>query len=160
MPPHFDFYWQPPEPQFDIARAKQLLAEAGHPNGVEGGPYYCDSSFSSLAEAIVNSLREAGIRTDLRPLERAAFFKGYSQKSFNDGLIQGASAAFGNAATRMEAFVVKGGAYAYGNYPDLTSCSPSRRSNSITPSARRCCTRCSSSCTKRRSPRRSGSWPG
>ena len=31
----------------------------------------------------------------------------------------GASGAFGNAATRLEAFVVKGGAYAYGSYPDI-----------------------------------------
>jgi peptide/nickel transport system substrate-binding protein len=118
VPPHFEFYWKPPEPQYDIAKAKQLLAAAGHPNGLDAGPYYCDSSFSGLAESVVNSLREAGIRTDLRPLERAAFFKGYSQKKFK-GVIQGASAAFGNAATRMEAFVVKGGAYAYGNYPDI-----------------------------------------
>ena len=33
--------------------------------------------------------------------------------------IQFGSAAFGNAATRLETYVVKGGAYAYGNYPDL-----------------------------------------
>src|SRR5262249_397646 len=32
---------------------------------------------------------------------------------------QGASGAFGNAATRLEAFVAKGGAYAYGSYPDI-----------------------------------------
>ena len=31
----------------------------------------------------------------------------------------GGSAAFGNAATRLEAFVVKGGTYAYGSYPDI-----------------------------------------
>ena len=31
----------------------------------------------------------------------------------------GGSGAFGNAATRLEAFVVKGGAYAYGSYPDI-----------------------------------------
>jgi len=31
----------------------------------------------------------------------------------------GGSAAFGNAATRLEAFVVKGGAYVHGNYPDI-----------------------------------------
>jgi peptide/nickel transport system substrate-binding protein len=118
VPPHFEFYWQPPEPRYDIVKAKQLLAEAGHPRGLDAGPYYCDASFSDLAESVVNSLRAAGIRTDLRPLERAAFFKGYSQKKFR-GLIQGASAAFGNAATRMEAFVVEGGAYAYGNYRDI-----------------------------------------
>jgi peptide/nickel transport system substrate-binding protein len=118
VPPHFEFYWAPPEPRYDIARAKQLLTEAGYPNGLDAGAYYCDAAFADLAESIVNSLREAGIKADVRPLERAAFFKGYSQKQLK-GLVQGASAAFGNAATRMEAFVVEGGAYAYGNYPDL-----------------------------------------
>jgi peptide/nickel transport system substrate-binding protein len=54
----------------------------------------------------------------LRPIERAAFFKSYSDKTFK-GLVQGASAAFGNAATRLEAFVVKGGAYAYGSFHDI-----------------------------------------
>src|SRR5207248_1258239 len=32
---------------------------------------------------------------------------------------QGGSGAFGNAATRLAAFVVKGGAYVYGSYPDI-----------------------------------------
>jgi peptide/nickel transport system substrate-binding protein len=30
-----------------------------------------------------------------------------------------ANAAFGNAPTRLEAFVVAGGAYVYGSYPDI-----------------------------------------
>ena len=34
-------------------------------------------------------------------------------------IIQAGSGSFGNAATRFETFVVKGGAYVYGNYPDL-----------------------------------------
>jgi peptide/nickel transport system substrate-binding protein len=34
------------------------------------------------------------------------------------------SAAFGNAATRLEAFVVKGGAYAYGSYSDIDELFP------------------------------------
>jgi peptide/nickel transport system substrate-binding protein len=54
----------------------------------------------------------------LRPLERAAFFSAYSEKKLKN-IIQGASGAFGNAATRLEAFVVKGGTYVYGSYPDL-----------------------------------------
>ena len=61
---------------------------------------------------------EVGIRAKLRPLERAAFFKGYAEKKFKN-LIQGGSGAFGNAATRLEAFVVKGGTYVYGSYPDI-----------------------------------------
>src|SRR5262249_41040951 len=34
-------------------------------------------------------------------------------------LIMSGSGAFGNAATRLEAYAVKGGNYAYGNYPEL-----------------------------------------
>ena len=67
---------------------------------------------------MVNNLQAVGIRARLRPLERAAFFKGYAEKSFKN-LIQGGSGAFGNAATRLEAFVVKGGAYVYGSDSDI-----------------------------------------
>jgi peptide/nickel transport system substrate-binding protein len=118
IPESFEFYWQPPEPVYDPAKAKQMLAEAGYPGGFDAGEYYTDSSYSNLAETIVNYLGEVGIRARLRPLERAAFFKGYADKAFKN-LIQGGSGAFGNAATRLEAFVVKGGTYAYGNYPDI-----------------------------------------
>ena len=67
---------------------------------------------------MINDLQAVGIRSALRPLERAAFFAGYSEKKFKN-LIQGASGAFGNAATRLEAFVAAGGAYVYGTYPDI-----------------------------------------
>jgi len=118
IPNNFAFYWAPPAPTYDPAKAKQLLAEAGYPKGFDAGDYFCDMSFSAYAEAVVNNLQAVGIRVRLRPLERAAFFKGYSEKSFRN-LIQASSGAFGNAATRLEAFVAKGGAYAYGNYPDI-----------------------------------------
>jgi peptide/nickel transport system substrate-binding protein len=54
----------------------------------------------------------------MRPLERAAFVSAYSQKKLKN-LIQGASGAFGNAATRLAAFAAKGGAYAYGSYSEI-----------------------------------------
>jgi peptide/nickel transport system substrate-binding protein len=118
IPSSFDFYWQAPAPIYNPARAKQLLTEAGYPNGFDAGEYSCDSSYSNLAEAITNNLQAVGIRTKLRPLERAAFFAAYSEKKLKN-IIQGASGAFGNAATRLEAFVVTGGVYVYGSYPDL-----------------------------------------
>ena len=118
VPQSYEYYWQPPKPVYDPARARALLAEAGFRDGFDAGDYYSDSSYSNLAEAVLNNLREVGIRAKLRPVERAAFVKGYSEKKYRN-LIQGGSGAFGNAATRMETFVVKDGAYVYGNYPDI-----------------------------------------
>ncbi len=118
VPENFDYYWKPPAPVYDPVKAKTLLAEAGFPKGFDAGDYYCDVAYGNLAEAVINNLAEVGIKAKLRPLERAAFFKGYGEKNFKN-LIQGASGAFGNAATRMETFVVKGGVYAYGSYPEL-----------------------------------------
>jgi peptide/nickel transport system substrate-binding protein len=115
----FDLFWAPPAPVYSAARAKALLAEAGHPNGFDAGDFYCDGSYGNLGEAVLNNLQAVGIRARLRPLERAAFFSGYSDKKFKGGLIQASSGAFGNAATRLEGFVVTGGAYVYGSYPDL-----------------------------------------
>jgi peptide/nickel transport system substrate-binding protein len=118
FPENFEFYWQPPAPTYDPGRARKLLAEAGHARGFDAGDYYCDTSYANIAEVALNNLREVGIRVKLRPLERAAFFKAYSEKKLKN-IVQGASGAFGNCATRAEAFVVKGGTYAYGNYPDI-----------------------------------------
>ena len=118
VPNMYDFYWQPPKPVFDPTQAKKLLAEAGFPNGLDGGFYYCDSSYANIAEAVVNNLREVGIKMQMRPIERAGFIKGYADKQFKN-LIQAGPGAFGNAATRLEMMIVKGGQFAYGSYPDI-----------------------------------------
>ena len=118
IPDRFEFYWKPPPAVFDPAKAKQLLADAGFANGFDAGDYYCDSSFANLAEAVLDNLQAVGIRARLRPLERAAFLGGNVNKKFKN-IIQDSNAALGNAATRLEAFVVKGGAQAYGSYPDI-----------------------------------------
>ena len=118
IPDMFEYAWKAPPPVFDAAMAKKLLAEAGHANGFDAGDYYCDSSWANLGETVVDNLRAAGIRAKLRPLERAAFFEAYGNKRLKN-IIQGASGAFGNAATRLAAFVVKGGTYSYGSYPEI-----------------------------------------
>jgi peptide/nickel transport system substrate-binding protein len=118
IPNTFDFFWAPPAPQYDRARAKKLLAEAGYPDGLDAGDYTVDAAAVPIGEPVVNSLQAAGIRVKLRPLERAAFQKGYADKKYK-GLVHSGSAAFGNAATRIEAFIASGGAYVYGSYPDI-----------------------------------------
>jgi peptide/nickel transport system substrate-binding protein len=67
---------------------------------------------------VLNNLQEIGIRSQLRPLERAAFLKAWGEKALKN-LIQCGSGAFGNAATRLDAFIVKGGTYVYGSDPDI-----------------------------------------
>src|SRR4051794_10779159 len=90
VPDSFDYYWQPPKPVYDPAQAQKLLGEAGHAKGLDAGEFYCDASYANLAEAIVNNFGEVGIRVRLRPLERAAFFKGYADKKYKN-LIMGGS---------------------------------------------------------------------
>jgi peptide/nickel transport system substrate-binding protein len=118
VPKGYDFYWQPPVPQYDPAKAKQLLAEAGFRNGFDAGNYFCDSSYANIGEVAVDNLLAVGIRCKLRPIERVAFIKEFSEKKLKN-IIQAGPGAFGNAATRIEAHLVKGGAFSYGSYPDI-----------------------------------------
>jgi peptide/nickel transport system substrate-binding protein len=118
IPSSFEFFWQPPKPAYDPAKAKRLLAEAGYPNGFDAGEYFCDSSYANLGEAVVNYLKAVGLRVQLRPLERAAFIAQNRDKKLKN-IIQTASGAAGNAATRLDAFVAAGGTFVYGSYPDI-----------------------------------------
>ncbi len=118
IPFAFDGFWQPPILPYDATRARRLLTEAGYPNGFDAGDYHCDASYANLGEAAVNYLNAAGIRTKLRPLERAAFIAQNRDKKLKN-IIQTASGAAGNTATRLDAFVAAGGTFTYGTYPDI-----------------------------------------
>jgi len=118
IPFAFDGFWQPPILPYDATRARRLLTEAGYPNGFDAGDYHCDASYANLGEAAVNYLNAAGIRTKLRPLERAAFIAQNRDKKLKN-IIQTASGAAGNTATRLDAFVAAGGSFTYGTYPDI-----------------------------------------
>jgi peptide/nickel transport system substrate-binding protein len=118
IPRDFQFAWPAPLYPHDAKRAKALLAEAGYPNGFDAGDLTVDTSYAAAGEAVINDFRAVGIRAKLRPLERAAFYKADQEKSFKNLVRQG-SAAAGNAATRIEAFVVTGGIRAYGGHPDI-----------------------------------------
>jgi peptide/nickel transport system substrate-binding protein len=120
IPSTFDFYWQPPPYPFDPAQAKKLLADAGYPNGFDAGDYFMDIAYANVQEIVANYLQQVGIRSKLRPVERAAFWSGYADKKYRN-LAYTASGAFGNAATRLESFIVKGGPYVYGSYPEIDS---------------------------------------
>jgi peptide/nickel transport system substrate-binding protein len=118
IPHSFDFYWAAPQYPFDPGKARQLLAEAGYPNGFDGGVISSDMVYVSLAETIATYLGAVGIRLKVTPMERAAILKANQEKKLT-GLNVGGSAAFGNAATRIEAYVGPGGLYVYGSHPDI-----------------------------------------
>jgi len=103
---------------YDPTHAQRLLADAGYPNGFDAGDLTPVPPFTSFGETVANSLAAVGIRTRVRSMERATFFESWRAKKLQ-GVIMGASAGLGNAAARLEAFVISTGTYAYGGYPDI-----------------------------------------
>ena len=102
----------------DPKRARELLAEAGHPNGFDAGELAAAPPYTTAGEAIVNDLAKVGIRMRLRSMERAAYLSAWRDKKLK-GVVLGGLGAGGNAATRLEALVTKGGMYAYGVVPEV-----------------------------------------
>ena len=118
VPPTFEFAL-PIEPYpFDPKRAKALLAEAGYPNGFDGGELHQIPPYFSMGEAIVGYLQAVGIRTKLRVAERASFFAHVGSKKAK-GLCVCSTALYGNAASRLSEVVPSDGSWAYGGYPDI-----------------------------------------
>ncbi|HJU20844.1 MAG TPA: ABC transporter substrate-binding protein [Stellaceae bacterium] len=118
IPRVMDFALQVKPPPYDPQKAKQLLAEAGHPNGLDAGNFAAIPGFPTVAQAVVNDLNAVGIRVRLRQMERAAFYADWQSKKFH-GLYLTGSGSPGNAASRVEAFIFSKGAYSSGGYPDI-----------------------------------------
>ncbi len=58
----------------DLAKAKELLAAAGYPNGVTFDLYYASNATrDTVAAKIKNDLAEAGITLNLKPLEQSVY---------------------------------------------------------------------------------------
>jgi len=103
---------------YDPTHAKRLLADAGYPNGFDAGDLTPLPPFTTMGEAVANDLAAVGIRSRVRSMERATYMEAWRSKKLQ-GVLVTVSAAPGNAASRLEAFVVSTGPYAYGGYPDI-----------------------------------------
>jgi len=109
----------PMEPHaYDPAKAKKLLAEAGYPNGFDAGDFNPFPPYDSMGESVIGYLQAVGIRSRMRTMERAAYFTAWREKKLH-GVIKVITAAFGNAATRLEPYATKNGVYAYGSLPEI-----------------------------------------
>lgn len=118
VPRVMDYALQIEPPAYDLAKAKNLLADAGYPKGFDAGEFAAIPGFPTVAEAVVNDLNAAGIRVRLRSMERATFYSAWQEKKLR-GLFMTAAGNSGNAASRVEIFIQSKGAYAYGGYPDI-----------------------------------------
>jgi peptide/nickel transport system substrate-binding protein len=118
VPRVMDYALQVEPPAYDPDKAKQLLADAGYPNGIDVGDFVAIPGFPTVAEAVVNDLNAVGIRVRLRQMERATFYANWLEKKL-PSIYMAASGNSGNAASRVEAFIWSKGSYANGGYPDI-----------------------------------------
>jgi peptide/nickel transport system substrate-binding protein len=118
VPRTFEFALSLEADPYDPAKAKQLLAEAGYPNGFDAGDLHAYPPYNSMTESVGNNLAAIGIRTRVRTMERAAFFSAWASKKLK-GVCMCVLALYGNAASRMAEWVPSTGVYAYGGYPDV-----------------------------------------
>ena len=118
VPRDFEFALPVDPPLLDPKRARQLLAEAGYPNGFDAGDITPFPPYNSMAETIGGWLQAVGIRTRMRTMERGAFMTAWREKKLH-GVVLTISGVSGNAATRLESFVTKNGAFAYGSLPEV-----------------------------------------
>jgi peptide/nickel transport system substrate-binding protein len=118
IPRSFEFALPLDPAPYEPGTAKQLLAEAGYPNGFDAGDFYPYPPLYAMGEALAGYLRAVGIRTRIRTMERAAFLTAWREKKLK-GVLMGLNGAGGNAATRLEAYVTRTGIYAYGVLPEV-----------------------------------------
>jgi peptide/nickel transport system substrate-binding protein len=118
VPRVMEFALQAAPLPYDPQKAKQLLAEAGYPKGLDAGEFVPTPPFVTVGEAALNYLGAVGIRARMRTMERATFLTAWRDKKLR-GLFLAAVGNSGNAATRAEAFMYSKGTFAYGGYPDL-----------------------------------------
>ena len=118
VPRHQEFALAIDPPPYDPRRAKALLAEAGYPNGFDGGDFTPFPPYTGMGEAIVNYLAAVGIKLRMRTMERAALLTAWRERKIRN-LFVGATGAAGNASTRLEAYATSRGTGAYGSLPDV-----------------------------------------
>ena len=114
-----------PVPEYNPQKAKQLLAEAGFPNGFDYEWYVPVPPYLDMAERIITDLRAVGVRGKLEVLEGPAFRAkiGQGRKGYpsNKTIVQNVDPRPGGAATNIGVYTVCAGSAAFGCEPQIES---------------------------------------
>src|SRR5436309_176888 len=103
---------------YDPTHARRLLVEAGYPNGFDTGEITPLPPFVTMGESVASYLGAIGIRGRVRSMERATYMEAWRTKT-RTGVFVTVTAAPGNAAARIENFVISTAPYATGGHPDI-----------------------------------------
>ncbi|MBI4560783.1 MAG: ABC transporter substrate-binding protein [Candidatus Rokubacteria bacterium] len=118
IPREFE-YALPVDPvPYDPKKAKQLLAEAGYPNGFDTGTITPVPPYYTFAEAVAGYLGAVGIKVKVQKMERAVWLDKWRKKELQ-GICLCAAGALGNAHTRIENYVYSKGAFSYIKDPEI-----------------------------------------
>jgi peptide/nickel transport system substrate-binding protein len=118
IPPVIDFALAVEPHRYDPVKSRQLLKDAGYPNGFDAGEFVGTVQYASIAEATINYFAAVGIKTRFRTMERAAYMSAWKDKKLKNLLLCGAG-GYGNAATRIENYLVTGGGFSSGGVPEI-----------------------------------------
>ncbi|MFN0091081.1 MAG: ABC transporter substrate-binding protein [Acidimicrobiales bacterium] len=91
--------------EFNLTKAKQLMAEAGFPNGFEVSQLTPLPPYNSLAERVITQLGEIGIKTKLNKMDRAAFLEAINKgQDALPGIVLNVTGLNGDSAGVVRAF--------------------------------------------------------
>ncbi|MBQ9535512.1 MAG: ABC transporter substrate-binding protein [Clostridia bacterium] len=71
-----------PKYNYDVAKAKELLAEAGYADGFDAGEIICNAGGATAAEVLMAQLSDIGIKSEIRVLETAALYEAAGNRNF------------------------------------------------------------------------------
>ncbi len=114
---------------YDVEKAKQLLTDAGYPNGFDMTIWTARGNTVGdyeTAQAVAGQLQKVGVRATVKPLEWAVYIGDFTKKKLTPSLLA-AWATYPDADAMFDAFR-SGGVYSYSDVPEFNAVVQQERS--------------------------------